>query len=116
LSLYQTGTRPALDAVRKAPYPAAGEATQAQFEARTRHDWAIVALKSNVRGKHVWPLLRFSEKRQTLTDCQAQMQGKAIVKIGYPIRGLFGETRRDYCNFSKIKFNPVLSELKSTAH
>lgn len=70
------------------------EVTQAQFEARTRHDWAIVALKSSVRGAHIWPLLRFFDKPQTSLECGSQMQSRAVVKIGYPIRGLYGETRR----------------------
>ena len=76
------------------PFPVGGEATQAQFEARTRHDWAIGSLKSKVRGVHVWPLLRFVVKAQSLADCHAHTQNAAIVKIGYPIRGFYGEIRR----------------------
>ena len=80
--------------VGKPPLPGRDETSQAEFEARTRHDWAIVALKTKVRGLHVWPLLRFSKRLQTSADCQTYVQGQAIVKIGYPIRGLYGETRR----------------------
>ncbi len=80
--------------VGKPPFPVIGDATQAQFEECTRHDWAIVGLRSVVRGPHVWPLLRFFDKPQTSHDCSAQMQDLEVVKIGYPIRGLYGETRR----------------------